>query len=518
MASEDVYDVLIVGTGAAESILAAAFARIGQRVVHVDANTAYGDVGTALDAFQLREYLAEQHESTVLESDSTAFDKSDARKCCFELLPKLIFASSPLITTMINCNVASYLEFRALESLHLFWNGAFDAVPGSKEDIFKNDSISLVEKRRLMKLLSNILDSRPATADSNSEDGNLPTEVAQPAESAVLDEEADDLFVDVVKKVGLSEKSRATLFHAIGMFLNAEDAENDTLVFSRKVTKRQALAAIKQYLTSIGRFSASAFLSGVYGTASEISQAFCRVCAVNGGTYMLGFTPIETSIINKGESGDPIFRVSAKVEGLDDVTNFSCKWIVVSSSSAHRFKSVFSKIAGNRLGSRLDKRISRCICVLDSKIPGIGEPGVIVIPPATHNNTNGILAIQHSKNTLVCPSGKYILYLSSISTTATTAEQDLSASLEALLTVKNQFENEEQKSANVLFTAYYTQEVYGSESDSPRFIITKDDSETIGFEGSLAEAESLFTRIAEGLGVADAKFLAPNDTVVDDDE
>jgi len=56
---------------------------------------------------------------------------------------------------------------------------------------------------------------------------------------------------------------------------------------SNEVTAKDSLEEIRRYLESLGRFGNAAYLYPVYGI-SELSQAFCRMCAVFGGVYMLG--------------------------------------------------------------------------------------------------------------------------------------------------------------------------------------------------------------------------------------
>lgn len=41
-----------------------------------------------------------------------------------------------------------------------------------------------------------------------------------------------------------------------------------------------------RFLNSFGRFGRMAYITCMYGSA-ELSQAFCRLCAVYGGIYML---------------------------------------------------------------------------------------------------------------------------------------------------------------------------------------------------------------------------------------
>lgn len=66
--------------------------------------------------------------------------------------------------------------------------------------------------------------------------------------------------------------------------------ENSWLIFCLKNT----LASIKiglenthKSVQAMGRFGKGAYLCPLYGGASEIAQAFCRVCAVYGGIYIL---------------------------------------------------------------------------------------------------------------------------------------------------------------------------------------------------------------------------------------
>jgi len=48
----------------------------------------------------------------------------------------------------------------------------------------------------------------------------------------------------------------------------------------------------------MGRFGKGAYLCPLYGGASEIAQAFCRVCAVYGGIYILN-QPLDRFVVDK---------------------------------------------------------------------------------------------------------------------------------------------------------------------------------------------------------------------------
>lgn len=56
-----------------------------------------------------------------------------------------------------------------------------------------------------------------------------------------------------------------------------------------------------RFVKAMGRFGKGAYLCPLYGGASEIAQAFCRVCAVYGGVYILN-QPLDKYVINEETS------------------------------------------------------------------------------------------------------------------------------------------------------------------------------------------------------------------------
>jgi len=54
---DNTYDILIEGTGLAQSILAAAASRLSKKVIHIDRNTFYGGSWAALSIDQLDEFV-----------------------------------------------------------------------------------------------------------------------------------------------------------------------------------------------------------------------------------------------------------------------------------------------------------------------------------------------------------------------------------------------------------------------------------------------------------------------------
>lgn len=60
-----------------------------------------------------------------------------------------------LVGTLIASDVSKYVTFKLLDGVHV-WTGSEEQthrVPGSKEDVFNDKSVSLPDKRKLMKAL-----------------------------------------------------------------------------------------------------------------------------------------------------------------------------------------------------------------------------------------------------------------------------------------------------------------------------------------------------------------------------
>lgn len=71
------------------------------------------------------------------------------------LCPTVNPSAGPFIDALIHSGVSKYSGFRLLECVAVYDGaGAFRTVPGSKEDVFKSQDISLLQKRRLMRFLT----------------------------------------------------------------------------------------------------------------------------------------------------------------------------------------------------------------------------------------------------------------------------------------------------------------------------------------------------------------------------
>jgi RAB protein geranylgeranyltransferase component A len=179
-------DVLLLGTDLPSSILAAsvfsffqflsaltptsALAKAGYKVIHVDPNDYYGGDHATLSADEIvswanlrsssgenegaEGYMAGQRNRFV----SVSYRGSPPptpRQYSISLLPSIIPSVGPLISTLIDSGVSRYGGFKLLEQVALYRApGRIQNVPNTKEDVFKNRQISLVDKRRLMRFFT----------------------------------------------------------------------------------------------------------------------------------------------------------------------------------------------------------------------------------------------------------------------------------------------------------------------------------------------------------------------------
>ncbi|KAL1742856.1 GDP dissociation inhibitor-domain-containing protein [Schizophyllum fasciatum] len=224
------FDVAIVGTGLAHALAAAALAKAGLRVVHVDEHAYYG-----------------AHDASLTAADLGA-DIYAARRYNVGLAPGLVPAHGPLIDALIASGVARYLDFRLIDRIALADHDAIRPVPTDKAAIFAAD-IPLLHKRRLMAFLRQQADA----ADKPS--GTL-----------------------------------ASVLHAAKLPADLATAVAYALAFATRADDPAApsLARLRAYLRSAGRYGPSPFLLPHYGGPGELAQAFCRAAAVAGAVYILG--------------------------------------------------------------------------------------------------------------------------------------------------------------------------------------------------------------------------------------
>lgn len=122
-------------------------------MLQLDQRGYYGDAWASLTLDELDQWAAENPLATA--STIPAELKAASQRFSLSLKPTLLRAQGPAIELLIRSKVASYLSFGLLDGIALVNadEQTVQRVPSSKADVFNSKYMSLVQKRRLTKLL-----------------------------------------------------------------------------------------------------------------------------------------------------------------------------------------------------------------------------------------------------------------------------------------------------------------------------------------------------------------------------
>lgn len=256
MADTEFCDVLIFGTSLVHAILAAALQSAGLVVMHLDENDYYGQADGCFPLPFCREALSQYFVQAEIK-EGPAYGKLGAPNSYnIELAPKILYSASEVIQYVRDIGISDYIQFKSLSSFYIHNGQTLRRVPCSKEDIFTDTTMPLIAKRRLMKFVK--------FATSFEDD-------------ALYEQFADRPMRDVL----------STHFRLEGDI-------SDALIYSLaqastpQSTTADCLPVMNIHLQSIGLFGAFPAVIPMYGSSSELTQAFCRKAAVKGCTYILG--------------------------------------------------------------------------------------------------------------------------------------------------------------------------------------------------------------------------------------
>ncbi|KAJ6113258.1 hypothetical protein N7523_006575 [Penicillium sp. IBT 18751x] len=422
--SETPWDVIIAGTGLAQSLLALALSRSGKKILHLDRNPYYGSSEAAFSLDEAQEWMdginqsgqspfedvkisTYQHpqgspQSTTLLHGSessprpagtpeTRASLAASRAYTLSLSPYFLYTRSQLISTLISSKVYRQLEFMAVgnwwihspensnaENRDLGATRAFHRVPGNREDIFADTHISMKSKRTLMRFLRHISKSK--------DEGDVETE-----------EELSMPFGEYLSsKFGVPQDLHAPL---LSLSLSQ--------LSQKSTSANYAVPRVKRHLSSIGAFGPGfGAVVAKYGSAFEILQVACRASAVGGGVYALG-TGIQ-SITDGDVTAEPEYPVEVQLSNGESV----------------RSKVVFGSTweLSEKEQLSLTTKVARSITVVSSSLASLfpitveGAPmaasTVLMFPGDTLGSPRSppVYLRVHSSDTGDCPREQSIIY------------------------------------------------------------------------------------------------------------
>lgn len=353
------FDVIALGTGFKECLLSGLLSVAGKKVLHLDRNDFYGADCASLNITQFFQKFFGKAPPESLGHN---------RDWNIDLIPKFIMADGLLVKTLIHTKVNESLNFQLIAGSYVYKDGKVDKVPCTTAEALSTSLVGFLEKRRLKNFLEAVNDY--VEHPKNPKYANIPKTTAR----------------DYMNAAGLDPSTMTFIGHA--MALEPDD----------KYLKRSAVELISKmelYGNSISKFKDqnSPYLYPMYGLG-DLPQAFARLCAVWGGTYMLS-KPVDDFIMEDG-----------KAVGIKSGSHEARAPIIIGDPS------YFSKVDGK---VKQTGKIVRAICLLNHPIPCIKtklDSANIIIPQTEVKRKHDIYVCFTSYQQRVCPEGWYIALVS----------------------------------------------------------------------------------------------------------
>ena len=252
-----------------------------------------------------------------------------------------------------------YLEFKQIAGSFVYRDGKISKVPSTEMEAVRSPLMGLFEKRRakqFFEFLQNWKDDDPATHQGR----NLDT----------------DTMESIYKYFNLEVGTQDFIGHAMALYLDDD---------YKKKPARPTYERIILYTSSMARWGKSPYLYPLYGLG-ELPQAFARLSAIYGGTYMLDKKVDEVVLDGAGKfvgvrCGDE--TVKAK-QVIGDPSYFGA-----------------GASGGKDTGKMRvveEHKVIRAICFLKHPIPGTDDSDSvqIIIPQNQVNRRNGaFMSIFH---------------------------------------------------------------------------------------------------------------------------
>eukprot|EP00038_Savillea_parva_P021718 m.35858 g.35858 ORF g.35858 m.35858 type:complete len:665 (+) comp5336_c0_seq2:190-2184(+) len=413
------------------------------------------------------------------EADALEALMKQARRYNIDLLPKACLSKGSLIQLLISSNIGRYLEFKAVAATYIRMGGENREVPCSKQTLLLNRSVSPKEKRLLMKFLH--FCTTAVNEESSTDDND--------AKSVVTDVPDTGLEAYLKSEWKFSSDLAKYITFAIA------NVDPDT-------PAKTALARVREFFSSLGHYGKTPFIYPLYGVG-EIPQAFCRLCAVFGGTYMLrqsvdGFA---TSDTGKACTG---IVLNGK--------HIASPWVVTTAACLPASYPVAAK----------GTSVVRAVVLTDNTVVPEADPNdpavTLCIPPGTAGNANNVNAFVLSTGSAACPSGTWLTQLVTKGTEGGTSPR---AQLEPLVqALTRQDDNEDEGDTTkprLLYVLYFSMETERPIADHANtlgglVVSHQPPLDALNFQDAVAEAKRMFDLICPG-----EEFLptAPNPEDID---
>eukprot|EP00758_Cryptobia_borreli_P008140 Tbor_TRINITY_DN5360_c2_g4::TRINITY_DN5360_c2_g4_i1::g.4155::m.4155/K17255/GDI1_2; Rab GDP dissociation inhibitor len=349
------YDAIVCGTGLIECVLSGLLSTNGYKVLHIDRNTYYGGESASLNLTQLYEKF---------NKGAPPISLGRPHLYNVDLIPKVLMCAGELVKILRDTVVTRYnMEFMLIDNSFVFKGGKIHKVPATESEALSSGLMGFFEKRSAASFFSFMSNYDPEKPETHK--GYNLHEITM-----------NELF----KKFKLGNDTIDFVGHTVALH-TSEDYLNQKAYLT--------VMKCKLYEDSFEMYGKSPYVYPLYGSG-ELPQAFSRLCAVYGGTYMLD-TPIDK--INYDENG--------KFQSIESKGEKATAKIIIGDPTYFMDK------------VRIVGKVIRCIIILSEPIPNINKSDScqIIISQKEVKRQNDIYLLQLSNNNQVCPEGKYIVII-----------------------------------------------------------------------------------------------------------
>uniref|UniRef100_A0AAQ5ZSE4 Rab proteins geranylgeranyltransferase component A n=1 Tax=Amphiprion ocellaris TaxID=80972 RepID=A0AAQ5ZSE4_AMPOC len=527
MAAEDLpseFDVVILGTGLAESVVAAACSRVGQRVLHLDRRSYYAANWASFTFNGLLSWIQQHQVSWLLITCcQTGTSSSLTCVCVCVCVYSKDEEGNHQVRRNFNTPAAHHLpaintHFMSVQSQAVHTQGEEpeadqpcpSAAPSQSQPTRKKISYAQLVKegRRFnIDLVSKLMYSRGSLVDllikSNvsryAEFKNV-TRILTYRHGNVEQVPCSRADVFASRQLSVVEKRKLMRFLTScveemeehqGPFLGGrpylEFLRNQQLgdnlqhlllhsiaMVTEDTPTEEGLASTRHFLRCLGRYGNTPFLFPVYGLG-EIPQCFCRMCAVFGGIYCLRHSLLCL---------------------LLDMSSNRCKAVI--DSRGHRISCSHVVLEDGYVLANRKRFVSRAVLITDSSVlPSDSEQqvSVVTVPPIAAG-CPVVRMVELSPSTMTCVPGTHLVHLTCQSVGS--AYEDLSPVVTRMFHTPESPDRGSRPS--VLWCLYFNMadgwgvEPEGHDLPSNVFLCSGPDA-ALGHDHAVRQAESIFQKI-----------------------
>ena len=372
------YDIIVLGTGLKECILAGLLAKFpkkaegetlkeGAKILQLDRNNYYGSDSATFNLTDLWNHFRPGTEVPK--------QYGEARDWNVDLIPKFIMSNGSLIKLLLKTNVFQYLELKAIDRAFVYQynkggffkiaKGVIHKVPSTISEVLDSDLMGKIEKNRCKNFFQYIQDWKKDELQTQKGFG------------------PDTPFIDIIKKFGLEPNTIDFVGHAIALYTN------DYFLTQKAFP---TIEKIQLYFNSFGRYGNSPFIYTVWGM-KELSERFSKLLSLYGGTYMLN-KDVEEILLDENGNFRGIKSQGEEIYG---------KILITEPSYVQKINKV--KSVG---------KVMRRICILDHYIPKTNDVASchIILPQKQVKRENDIFITVLDFTHCICRKGYKLAVIS----------------------------------------------------------------------------------------------------------